>query len=315
MIITVGIDVAKDKLDIWTEQVKYTTIKNNASAIKAYFEANFKEAQKVRIVMESTGKYHRLAHKTFCGLGCEVMVINPYQSRNFARSMNIECKTDKIDAKVLCLFGETFKFKATDPMDKTNEEMQELCSRRKQIMQELVAEKGRAHGAHKAVLKSIEKHIKFLKKEIETIDESLKKVTLSDDDLSRKVEILQSMPGVGATTSMSILTYLHEIGTLSRGKAACLAGLAPINNDSGTMRGKRSIKKGRKSLRDSLYMPIMNAVRYNEVLKKIYERLIKAGKPCKVAFVACMRKLLCILNTMVRENRKWNEGFVSPASA
>ena len=313
MIITVGIDIAKDKLDIWTEQVKYMTIKNCATAIKTYFKANLKDAEKVRIVIESTGKYHRLAHKTFHELGCEVMVINPYQSRNFARSMNIQCKTDKVDAKVLCMFGETIKFKATAPMDKTNEEMHELCGRRTQIMQELVAEKGRLHGAHKKVLKSIESHIKFLKNEIETIDEELKKITSDDDDLSRKSEILRTVPGVGPVLAMSVLTYLPEIGTLSRGETGCLAGLAPMNNESGTMRGKRSIKKGRKPLRDSLYMPIMNAVRHNDVLIKVYKRLIEAGKPCKVAFVACMRKLLCILNAMIRENREWSDNLVKKA--
>ena len=316
MIITLGIDVSKEKLDLCASQTKFETINNNARAIKTYFKKNLQDAEKVRIVMESTGKYHRLAHKLFYNLGCEVMIINPYQSRNFARSMNIACKTDKVDSKVLCLFGETHQFKVTKPMDETQEEMCELAGRREQLIQELIKEKTRLHGAHKRVVGSIKGHIRFLEQEIDKVDESFTHMMKSDSDLSNKMGILQSVPGVGVILSTSIIAHLSEIGTLSRGATGALAGLAPMNRDSGTMRGKRCIQKGRSSLRNSLYMPILNAIRNNEVIAKLYKRLSAAGKPSKVALTACMRKLLCILNAMIRENRKWQDrSIVSVASA
>jgi transposase len=305
MIITIGIDVSKDKLDICISQTKFTTIDNNLNSIKKYFASNLKGSDCIRIVMESTGKYHRLAHKTFSELGCGVMVINPYQSRNFARCMNISCKTDKIDARILCLFAETMKFEPANYMDQKHEEMLELSSRRTQLMQEYIKEKTRLHGAHAQVIESIKKHIKFLEQELKSIEEALKEQTLSDTNLCRKLEILKSVPGVGDVLAQTIITYLPEIGTLSREAVSSLAGLAPMNQDSGNSRGKMRIQKGRSILRRSLYMPTLSAAQSNVQIKKMYNRLIEAGKPAKVALTACMRKLLCILNAMVRENRTW----------
>ena len=233
------------------------------------------------------------------------MVINPYQSRNFARCMNISCKTDRIDAKILCLFADTMKFEPTNYMDQKQEEMLELSSRRTQLMQEYVKEKTRFHGAHSRVIGSIKKHIKFLEQEIASVDDALKEYTLSDSDLSRKVEILKSVPGVGNVLAHTIIAYLPEIGTLSREAVSSLAGLAPMNQDSGNSKGKMRIQKGRIILRNSLYMPTLSASQSNVQIKKMYNRLIDAGKPAKVALTACMRKLLCILNSMVRDNRTW----------
>lgn len=305
MIITAGIDVSKDKLDICKSRDKFSTIDNNLRSIKKYFKTNFISGDEVRIIMESTGKYHRVAHKAFIDLGCEVMVINPYQSRNFARCMNISCKTDKVDARILCLFGETMEFKATKSMDEEHEELVDLSTRRNQLMDELVREKNRLHVAGSRSIRSIQRNIKFLEKELYSIEADIKDLTLSNSDLSKKVEILKSAPGVGDVLAHSIITYMPEIGTLSREATSALAGLAPMNQDSGTVSGRRSIKRGRKSLRDSLYMPILSAIRSNKVIKKMYDRLIDAGKPAKVAITACMRKLLCILNSMIRENRTW----------
>jgi transposase len=307
MIITIGIDVSKHKLDIYSSNKQYDNIANKREAIYDYFR-NLKLANnsEVRVVLEATGKYHRLAHEVLDLLGFKVMIINPYQSRNFARAMHLLCKTDKVDAKLLCLYGERMEFKESSNFSAEQEELLELARRKEQLQQELVRETNRLKVAHIRTEGSIKRAIKFFEEEIALVDEELVATTKKDEELNNKLEIMTSTPGIGKATAISLLAYLPEIGSLSRREVAALSGLAPVNRDSGTMKGKRSIQKGRGNIRHALYMPILNAIRNNPVIKKFYLHLKEQGKQGKVALTACMRKLITILNLMIKNGTKWH---------
>jgi transposase len=313
-ILTIGIDVSKSKLDIQTSDNKFAVIGNNKTAITDYFK-QFKEVKtikksqaketKIRIILEATGKYHRLAHHILFDMGLEVMVINPYQSRNFARAMNLNCKTDKVDAKMLCLYGQTIPFKNKKTLSPKQELLQELSRRKEQLLGDYVREVNRLKSAHQNLTAAIQQHIDFIKDRITDLDQELNNIVIQDSALKQKLEILTSTPGVGKTSALTLLSCLPELGLVSRRQISSLTGLAPINNDSGTSKGKRSIQKGRKQVRQSLYMPILNAIRNNHTIKKFYQHLKQQGKAGKVAITACMRKLITILNLMLKNNTKW----------
>lgn len=306
MIITIGIDVSKYKLDIWTSNKQFISINNDKKSIYAYFK-QFKQGYSlVRVVVEATGKFHRVAHKSLCDMGFEVMVINPYQSRNFARAMNILCKTDKVDAKVLCMYGERMEFKQSLRRSDSQEELNELARRKAQLQQDLIREKNRLKGAHPATKGSIKRHIKFLEDAIESLDKELVENVVCEEETKKKLEILTTVPGIGKSSAILLLAYLPELGELSRRAVASISGLAPSNRDSGTMKGKRSIQKGRLEIRQSLYMPMLNAIRNNYKIRNFYQHLKSQGKEGKVALTACMRKLITILNLMIKNGTKWN---------
>lgn len=305
MIITVGLDVSKKKLDAWASDKRFFEIANDKKNIISSFK-QFKGSEKnVRVVMEATGKYHRLAHKTLTSMGFPVMVINPYQSRHFAHAMNIACKTDKVDAKVLCSYGQRMDFLETPANNDQQEILNELAHRKTQLQSELTREKNRLQGAHEFVKSSIEKNIKFLKKAIENIDKELEKQAKKDADIQKKLEILTSVPGIGTASALTLLANLPELGQLSRREIASLGGLAPMNCDSGTVAGKRSIQKGRLPVRQALYMPILSAIQNNLLIRDFNARLKANGKPGLVAATACMRKMLTILNHMLKHGTKW----------
>lgn len=310
-ILTIGIDVSKSKLDFWTSENKFTTIDNEESSIVDYcnemlgsdFDSCFSQ---VRVILESTGKYHRLAHRILSSYGFEVMVINPYQSRNFARALNLICKTDKVDAKMLCEYGQTMRFNKSKEPNPTQELLLELHQRRSQLQGDLVRETNRLKVAHEFLLTQIKQHINFLKQQITTVEQELETIVEQDPTLQNKLEILTSAPGVGKLLALTLLSCLPELGTVSRNQISALTGLAPINNDSGKSQGTRSIQKGRPKVRQSLYMPVLSAIRSNPTIKKFYHHLKSQGKPGKVTITACMRKLITILNLMLKNNTKWN---------
>lgn len=306
MILSIGIDVAKSKLDIFMEG-KQESVSNDKRSIKKYFRTLDKGS---RIVLEATGKYHRLAHEVLVEMGFPVMVINPYQSRYFARALNIICKTDAVDARVLSLYGERMPFKATEPLAKRELEMQELSRHLddlKKIKKDLSSRKRESTGF---VAKSLDKPIKALDDEIRKTEEALKGTVKEDDKMQSKVELLESIPGVGTTTAIMLLSYLRELGSVSKTEISALAGLAPMNNDSGVMRGKRSIQRGRKDVRCGLYMPVVGAATmHNARLKAFYERLSAKGKPKKVVLTACMRKLVVWANAILESNQPWVESY------
>lgn len=304
MSITIGIDVAKDKLDIYRSDKQFKTINNNETAILAYFR-QFTDTSSVKIVVEATGKFHRLLVALLSNMGFAIMVVNPYQSRNFARAMNLICKTDKVDAKLLCLYGCKMDFKQSYVRTNEQEELDELSRRKDQLQGDLVREKNRLSGSRGSVAGSIKAHIKFLEESIKEVEQELEAKIEGDPELNNKLEILTTVPGIGKVSALYLLSYMPELGKLGRNQICALSGLAPVNRDSGTMKGKRSIQKGRLSVRKSLYMPILNAIRSNAKIKSFYLRLKEQGKPSKVALTACMRKMISILNQMIKNNTKW----------
>jgi len=301
--IAVGIDIAKDKIDVWMNN-HLTTLKNNRTAIEKFFSQV--DNNKTKALMEATGSYHRLTHRILGDLGIQTMVINPYQSRHFAKSMNVICKTDKVDAKILSQYAEKMDFKPTPIPTELEEKIQNLIRHIDFLKKTLISCQLRQKTSDGLVQASCDSIIQNLKTEILTMEAKVDGLIASDEALCKKRDIIKSAPGVGRQTANVLIGLMRELGQLDRNAIAAIAGLAPINCDSGKMKGRRRVQKGRHDVRRHLYMPILGAVtRHNPVLKEFYERLIKAGKPAKVALTACMRKLLIILNIMVRTGENW----------
>lgn len=302
--IAIGIDIAKEKIDIWMNGT-LTTLKNEEKEISEFFKSVPKES---RTVMEATGRYHRLTHRILSEQGLPVMVINPYQSRHFARAMNITCKTDKVDAKMLSLYAERMPFEPQEICSKSEEEMQNLRRYMDDLIETRTSLLRRLHEAKDFEKESLERIIETLEKEIKDTEQKLYEIIQADAELKRRQEILESIDGVGRRTAITLQSLMKELGQMSRQEAAALAGLAPMNFDSGGMQGKRRIQKGRHDVRRHLYMPILGAVtRHNAVLKAFYKKLIDAGKPPKVALTACMRKLIIFANALLRKGEKWKK--------
>lgn len=302
MSISIGLDISKEKIDCFWK--KHEQISNDAESIKQHFD---KFDRSLRIIMEATGKYHRIAHQVLEQLGFQVMVINPYQSKHFAKSLNLICKTDKVDAKMLALFGEKMNFKPTKCSSELQGKIQDLSRHLDDLKRLYHATDMRLQESDGFIKKSLTKVINCLNKQIEATENQLKSLIKEDEALSKKLQCLISIPGVGETTAIYLLSYLKELGHVSKREIAALAGLAPINNESGKFRGKRHIKGGRHDIRAHLYMPILGAAtRHNPVLKTFYDRLVAAGKPKKVALTACMRKFIVWVNAMLKSGQEWD---------
>ena len=307
MIVPIGIDVSKSKLDIYHEG-KSDVINNVSAQIRHYFLLIDKATP---IVMESTGKYHRLSHRLLEELGFKVMVINPYQSRHFAKALNILCKTDKVDARMLSEFGDKLDFKATPCASDDEEARLELSRHLDDLKKTRKGYAVRKKDADGFVKDSLSETIKALDKQIKKTEQALEERVQANQLLMSKVELLISIPGIGIQTAISILSYLKEIGALDKQAVAALAGLAPMNYESGRFQGKRRIQRGRKDVRSHLYMPTLGAAtQHNIRLKKIYTRLVEKGKPKKVAITACMRKLLVWANAILATGEPWQENYV-----
>jgi len=256
--------------------------------------------------MEATGRYHRLAHRTLSVLGFDVMVINPFQSRHFAKSMNIFCKTDKVDAKVLSQYAQRMDFFTTPVPSKTEERLQDLVRFLDDLKGILIQYEHRLEHADGITLTSLKRLIKSTKEEINITAEAIEELIKSDDNLAKRCEILTSIPGIGKATAAVLVALLRELGSISNKEAAALAGLAPMNCDSGNFTGKKHIQKGRHDVRRFLYVPVVGAATmHNSVLKSFYNRLVAAGKPSRVALIACMRKLIVFANTLLKKGEKW----------
>lgn len=306
MMLSVGVDIAKDKIDVYSKG-SYAQVSNDAKSIKAHFKSYPKDSH---VVMEATGKYHRVAHEVFEEIGLEVMVINPFQSRNFAKAMNLLCKTDKVDAKLLSIFGERMEFKPTKRAEPLEREIQELSRHLddlKKLKRDLELRLKESDGF---ISRSLKAAIKTLDKQIAETEKRLKETFNQDEQLQERLRVLVSIPGIGETTGIYLLSFLRELGTLNKREIAALSGLAPVNNDSGKFTGKRRIKGGRHDVRRHLYMPTLGSVtRHNPRLKTIYEDLVARGKPKKVAITACMRKLVVWANAMLATNTLWEENI------
>lgn len=259
------------------------------------------------VVMEATGRYERLAAASIASseAGIPVAVINPRQARDFARAMGRLAKTDRIDAFVLARFAGAMEPKASVIPDEEAQHLQGILARRRQLIEMLVSEKNRLSMAPKPLAKRIRAHIEWLEKEISRTDEDLDEAVENNAAFKADEALLRSVPGVGRVLSRTLLAELPELGKLNGKRLCALVGVAPFNRDSGQRSGKREAWGGRAPVRATLYMGTLVATRFNPVIKEFYERLLKAGKPKKVALVACMRKLLCILNALMRDESIW----------
>ena len=307
MSIPVGIDVSKNKLDIYFNDT-YFIVNNIIADIK---KGSSKLPSGSHIVMEATGKYHRLAHETLSNMGHKVMLINPYRSRHFANAQNIFCKTDKVDAKVSCQYAKTMEFKESTPPSKEELLLQDLSKHLEDLKQIKIDIEARIREASGFIAKSLKNTRKTVVKEIESTEKAIKDAVDSNLEMKKKAELLTSIPGIGETTAFTLLCCLRELGKLNKNEIAALAGLAPMNHDSGTMQGRRRIRGGRHDVRSKLYMPIIGAAtQHNSRLKAIYTRLCGIGKSPKVALTACMRKLIVWANAILATGQPWCENYI-----
>ena len=301
-----GVDVSKAHLDLaLTSSEARPRFANTTSGITKLV-TRLTEAGPELVVLEATGGFEVPAAAALAAAGIPVVVANPRQVRDFARSTGQLAKTDALDARVLALFAERVRPAVRPLPDEATRALDALVGRRRQIIDMLTAEKNRLAFARPAVQKGIKKHIRWLERELSDVDDDLDQQIRDSPVWQAKSDLLQEVPGVGPNLARTIIAELPELGRLSHKEIAALAGVAPFPRDSGRMRGKRMIWGGRAPVRSALYMSIWSASKWNPVIRVFYERLRSKGKPPKVAQVACMRKLLTILNAMVRDGRRWD---------
>ena len=301
-----GVDVSKKSLDLCLlPEDRKQSFAHDKSGIQRLLAA-LPAAGTCLIAVEATGGYHRNLVAELANAGHKVAVVNPRQVRDFARGLGILAKTDRLDAQVIARFAQHVQPRVTPPLSPKAAELEQLVSRRRQLIDLRTAELNRMQTlSSKNVRKSLQKMVDVLRKEIRHLDSDILALIESDDDWKDKMDRLGSVPGVGPVTAASLLAELPELGQVNRQEIAALVGVAPFNRDSGRFRGKRSIWGGRASIRNVLYMAALTARKHNPVLKAFAQRLEAAGKPFKVVITACMRKLLIILNTILKEHRQW----------
>ena len=302
----VGIDIAKAKFDV-------CILPSGKSLVLPYDSKGIAQllaelaGHECIVVVEATGKLERRLAGELVDAGHRTAIVNPRQTRDFAHGVGIRAKNDPIDARSLAMYAQHVKLRYFEKPSEKHEQLAALVVRRRQVLALQTAESNRLEQSTvKAATKSIQHVLDLLRKELKKLDAEIARLIESHDDWRKTAELLQSVPGVGPGTSASLVAELPELGKLNRQQIAALAGVAPFNRDSGQFRGQRSIWGGREAIRTALYMAAFNAKRANPVIKAFAERLQQAGKQHKVILTACMRKLLVILNTMVRNNTTWS---------
>lgn len=305
----VGIDVAKEELVVATgSRGEVTTHRNDEAGVRALAQQLRALAPEL-VVLEATGGYELLSVAALAAAQLPLVVVNPRQVRDFAKATGQLAKTDRIDARVLALFGERVRPTVRALPDEQTRALEAVLTRRRQLLEMRTAESNRlaqlfGHG-QRPVKQSLKKHIAYLNRELAMTDTELGRMIRESPVWRERDDLLQSVPGIGPVVARTLLAELPELGQLSRRAIAKLVGVAPLSRDSGTWRGRRVIHGGRAPVRAVVYMAALVGTRCNPVLKAFYHRLQAAGKPKKVALVACMRKLLTILNQMVRTGQRW----------
>lgn len=301
----IGIDVSKKILDVFIlPKKKYIQVENNARGIMKLIK-EFHLYSEPLIVMESTGGYEKEVAQALAKEKFSVAIINPRQIRDFAKALGKLAKTDRIDASIIAIFAEKIQPNKNVICDENQQKLAECNARRSQLVDIITMEKNRLDKASKEMQKSIRHIIKLLEKELQKINELLEKAVQCNDKYARRNELLQTIKGVGSVVAVSVIADLPELGSLSGKEISALVGLAPLNRDSGAMKGKRAIWGGRASVRRILYMAALSAMRFNSRIKAFYARLCSAGKPKKVVITACMHKLLIIMNAMIKNDQPW----------
>lgn len=301
----VGIDISKSRLDVASSRGEAFSVGNDEAGHAQLCE-RFKGAPPKLIVMEATGGLERDLALQLAAAGYEIRVINPRQVRRFAQATGVLAKTDRLDARVLVRFAQALKPEPRAVADEDVQRLQALIGRRRQILEMLTMEKNRLRVAHPGVRKDLKETIRWLESRLVSTNGDIGGALRECGVWREKVELLETIPGIARITSVNLIATLPELGRLNRREISALAGVAPFNDDSGRHQGKRRIYGGRAAARTALYMAALVGSRHNPVLKAFYQRLRAAGKPAKVALTACMRKLLIIVNTMIREHRPWN---------
>ena len=307
----VGIDVSKAWLDIAVHPGEDGWRTENTESGIGKLIKRLQTLQIERIVVEATGGYEAKLVERLLQAELPVARVNPGRVRKFAQGLNWFAKTDKIDAKALALFGEKAQPRLLVLPSEAEKRLSALIKRRKQVLDMLTAEQNRLELAEKQVLEYIRNVVQLLQKQVDELDDQIQDLIDQTPDLKKKRDLLQSVPGVGKVLSATLVAQMPELGSCNRKEIAALGGLAPFNHDSGRKHGRRMIRGGRPFVRSVLYMATISATRFNPVIKAMYERLLKAGKQKKVAIVACMRKLLTILNAMIRTQTPWQPVFPS----
>jgi transposase len=303
----VGIDIAKDKFDVailpGTQRFEF---ENSPDGRRRFLDA-LAARDRCLLILEASGGYERPLIYDAQDAGFEVVLANPKQVRDFARGQGQLAKTDKLDAAVLALFGKLVPLRTLEKTPEKRRELEALITRRRQLVGMQTAETNRLRQAlRKSVTKSIRQLLKLLGAQIADVEGQIDRLLAEDDDWRARAQLLETVPGIGKGNSAMLVAELPELGRLNRQQIGALVGVAPFPNDSGTFRGQRVIRGGRSQVRSMLYMAALTAARCNPVIRAFAQRLKAAGKKTKVVLIACIRKLLVILNTMVKNNTPWN---------
>lgn len=304
--INVGVDVGKSQLDIYIRPLGiYFSVSNDEVGIKHAIK-QLKVHKPTRIVIEATGRLERDFVMACAEAGIPFIVSHPVKIKRFAGAIGRKVKTDKCDAELIAHYGEAIKPNLSTLKPEQMRLISDLLSRRRQLLEMQTMEKNRLQIMPKSVHSMIKPILTTLKKQLEKVDEKLQKLIEDNEEYKTKNELIQSMPGIGNVVAFNLLSDMPELGTISNKEAASLVGVAPFNRESGSYTGKRMIRGGRSQIRTVMYMAMMSAIQCNPKFKTIYQSLVAKGKPKKVALIACIRKMIVILNSMVRDGVMWD---------
>lgn len=311
----IGIDVSKRTLDLYIRPTGQVLQVANSDGGFAELRAQLPTPAAVgRVVIEATGGYERQVAVWLSQLGYAVCVINARQARHFAKASGQLAKTDKVDARMLAWFGEAMQPPVRPLTSEQQQILNDLVSRRRQLVEMLTAERNRAQQLRGKAQASVERHIEWLEDQVQEVEAESEQQVQQSNQWRQQQQLLLSVPGVGRVTATTVLALLPELGQLNAKRIAALVGVAPFNYESGQMQGKRRIFGGRAPVRQVLYRATLVAVHHNPVLKPLYEQFIARGKVKKVALVACMRKLLTLLNAMLKQGKAWQPPSVSASA-
>ena len=302
----IGVDIAKQKFDVSFSDQKIASYENNLAGFKRLLQ-EIKDKPQTRIVMEATGGYEKPLAHFLQGQGVAVSIVNAKRVRDYAKALGLLAKNDVIDAKVIRMFADAVNPKLLPTVSDTQQALDAQVHRRDQLVKQRAMEKQHLETVgNKEAIRSIKRTIAFLDKEIARIEKTIKALIKTDPTLTEKVDRLSGVKGIGDITALTLIADLPELGQLTNKEISALVGVAPFCRDSGAQKGKRTIWGGRIQVRSILYMAALSAVQYNPPLKAFYDRLLVKGKTKKIALVPCMRKLLIVANSMLRNNTEWN---------
>jgi len=303
--VNVGVDVGKANLDIALHPSgQLYTIPNTEAHIRRFVRI-LKNYEIERVVVEATGRYEHALVQACNQAGLPIIVVNPISVRRYAQAIGVLAKTDRIDAQVIAQYAATLKPEFKPIPNKTSQKIKDLLVRRSQLLEMSTMEKNRLQILPKSLHRSIKSMLRMLQNQIETVTRQIEQEVTKVDQWRTKMEIMTSVPGVGKVLAYTFLSELPELGSLNRKEIAALVGVAPINRDSGKLNGKRRIRGGRHRVRTVMFMAMLSSIQCNPVFKRFYERLKAQGKIPKVALIACMRKMIVVLNTMIKNQESW----------